>query len=77
MNRNMSSNLRNALGILLIAVGLVAIPIPIVPGLPLIAAGAALLGCHHPLIRYCRTWLQKRGVLKEDDSKGLLVRHWR
>jgi hypothetical protein len=67
----MSLNLRNAFGLLLIAVGLVAVPIPIVPGLPLIAAGTALLGHHHPLIRSCRTWLQKRGVLKGEKQRRM------
>ncbi|HTT22344.1 MAG TPA: PGPGW domain-containing protein [Candidatus Sulfotelmatobacter sp.] len=66
----MSLNLRNVFGIVLIAIGLVAVPIPIVPGLPLIVAGAALLGHHHPLIRSCRTWLQRRGFLKEGNSEG-------
>jgi uncharacterized protein YqgC (DUF456 family) len=56
--------LRNTLGMLLIVAGLVAVPLPIVPGFALIAAGAAVLGRHHPLIRSCRTWLQKRGILK-------------
>jgi hypothetical protein len=61
-------NLRNAFGFLLIAVGLIAIPIPIVPGFPLIAAGVALLGRRHPMILFCRAWLQKRGWLKRRTS---------
>jgi uncharacterized protein YqgC (DUF456 family) len=61
----MSSKLRHAFGILLIAVGLLAVPIPILPGIPIIAVGAALLGSRHPLIRSCRMWLQKRGFFKK------------
>lgn len=49
----------------LIAVGLVAIPIPVIPGIPLIAAGAAMLGSDHPLVRSCRTWLQNTWIRKE------------
>jgi hypothetical protein len=66
----MPASLRNVFGFLLIAVGLIGVPIPIVPGLPLIAAGVALLGCEHPLIRSCRTWLQKQGWLKREPGVG-------
>jgi uncharacterized protein YqgC (DUF456 family) len=55
---------------LLIITGLVLVPIPILPGLPLIAAGAALLGRQHPLIDASMAWLQKRGLLKNENSPG-------
>jgi uncharacterized protein YqgC (DUF456 family) len=55
---------RNACGIVLIVAGLIAMPIPIVPGVPLIAAGVAVLGNDHPLVRSCRTWLDVRGIWK-------------
>ncbi len=58
---SVSFSLRNTFGLFFIAVGLLAVPIPISPGLPFIAAGAALLGRHHPLVRYCRLWLEARG----------------
>jgi len=64
----MPLSLRNVAGFLLIVAGLAAVPIPILPGLPLIAAGAALLGQDHPFIRSCRAWLQKRGILKESPD---------
>ena len=60
----MTATMRRVCGFALIAVGLVAIPVPIVPGVPLIVAGAAMLGCNHPLVRICRTWLNNRGILK-------------
>jgi hypothetical protein len=56
---------RNAFGILLIAAGLVAVPISIVPRVPLIAAGMALLRRHRLLICSWRAWLHKQGFLKE------------
>ena len=52
---------RNALGILLIVLGILALPVPVVPGLPIIAAGAAVLGPCHPLVMSFRKWLKDRG----------------
>jgi uncharacterized protein YqgC (DUF456 family) len=66
----MPVNLRNVFGYLLIAMGFIAIPIPIVPGSPLIAAGMALLGRDHSAIRSCRTWLQRQGWLKQEPGVG-------
>ena len=62
--------LRNLFGYLLIAIGLIAVPVPIVPGSLLMAAGAALLGSDHPAIRPCRMWLQKQGWLKQEPGVG-------
>jgi hypothetical protein len=38
-------------GIALIVAGLLGTILPIIPGIPLLLAGAALLGAEHPLIR--------------------------
>jgi hypothetical protein len=46
----------------LVAVGLLAIPIPVIPGTALIAAGAAMIGSDHPFVRTFRAWLQRRGI---------------
>ena len=62
----MVSGLRNACGVALIVVGILAVPAPIVPGLPIIAAGVALLGDNHPLVRKCRAWLQKQWFWKKE-----------
>jgi hypothetical protein len=56
----------------LIAAGIVAIPIPVIPGIPLIMAGAAVLGSDHPLIRSGRTWLQNRGILRRERKNNEL-----
>jgi uncharacterized protein YqgC (DUF456 family) len=66
----MPVSLRNTRGLALIALGLVAMLIPIVPGLPLVTVGAALLGPNHHLIRFSGAWLQKRGFLKDRNPKG-------
>ena len=57
----MMATLRKACGMILIVAGLLALPIPVIPGCPFIAAGAALLGNDHPLVRSGRIWLQNRG----------------
>ena len=66
----MRALVRNACGIVLIVAGLIAMPIPIVPGVPLIVAGVAVLGNNHPLVRSCRTCLEVRGIWKR---KGIGV----
>ena len=67
--------LRKACGIGLIVAGLVAIPLPILPGLPLVLAGAAMLGIEHPAIRWCRQWLRNKGIKvlerKQDELAGM------
>ncbi len=64
--------IRRVCGIVLIAAGVLAIPIPVIPGIPLIVAGAAMLGSDHPLIRSGRTWLQDRGILTQERNKNEL-----
>ncbi len=68
----MLAALRRTSGIVLIAAGVLAIPIPVIPGIPLIVAGAAMLGSNHPLIRSGRSWLQNRGILKEERNQNEL-----
>ncbi len=50
--------IRRICGIVLIAAGVLATPIPVIPGIPLIVAGAAMLGSDHPLVRSGRNWLK-------------------
>lgn len=61
---------RTALGLVLIVAGLVAIPVPVLPGIPLFAAGVAMLGSDHALIRSGRSWLSKRGILKSETRSA-------
>jgi uncharacterized protein YqgC (DUF456 family) len=48
----------------------VAIPIPVIPGIPLIAAGAAMLGSGHPLVRSGRIWLRNLGILTQERNQN-------
>ena len=68
----MLAAIRRAFGIVWIAAGVLAIPIPVIPGIPLIAAGAAMLGSDHPLIRSVRTWLRNRGILTQERNQNEL-----
>lgn len=43
--------MRSVAGVTLIALGLVGIALPLMPGVPLLIAGAGLLGVDHPLRR--------------------------
>jgi uncharacterized protein YqgC (DUF456 family) len=70
-DNTMICTLRTTLGFLLIVAGVIALPIPILPGLPFIAAGATLLGPKHPLIHRCRVWLVQRGFMKDTASTGV------
>jgi len=57
--KSMPTAIRNACGLALIAAGLLAMPIPVIPGIPLIAAGVLMLGANHPIARASRACLQK------------------
>jgi uncharacterized protein YqgC (DUF456 family) len=56
--------LREISGVALLVAGAAGIVLPIVPGIPLIAAGVAVLGTDHALVRGSWKWLQKKGLLK-------------
>ena len=68
----MLSAIRRTCGVVLIGAGLLAIAIPVIPGIPLIVAGAAVLGRDHPLIRSGRAWLRSRGMLKQERNQNEL-----
>jgi hypothetical protein len=54
-------HLRLISGIVLLVCGLLGLILPIIPGIPLLIAGAALLGFDHPLIRpFARRFAQWR-----------------
>ena len=68
----MQAAIRRVLGVVLIAAGVLAMPIPVIPGIPLVVAGAAMLGSDHPLIRSGRTWLRKQGILTQERNQNEL-----
>lgn len=55
----MTSAARNICGVTLIGVGIIAMPLPVLPGIPIVLAGVALLGREHPLVSRCVRWLPK------------------
>ena len=56
-------------GILLIAAGLIAMPLPILPGIPIVLAGVALLGKNHPLARRLWTWVERTRAALIEKTK--------
>jgi uncharacterized protein YqgC (DUF456 family) len=55
----MTARLREISGLALVAAGIAGCLLPIIPGIPLIIAGAAVLGTDHTLVRRSRNWLEK------------------
>jgi uncharacterized membrane protein YbaN (DUF454 family) len=55
-----ATGIRAVGGILLIVVGLLGLVLPVIPGVPLLLAGVALLGQDHPLVRPALAWLRRR-----------------
>jgi len=47
----MPGYLKMAAGIALLIVGVAGLVLPLIPGVPLLIAGAAILGPRHPIIR--------------------------
>ena len=63
---------RKIAGFVFIVAGLVAMPVPVIPGIPLIAAGVAMLGSDNTLVRTGWTWLRNRGIMKNERTKNEL-----
>jgi uncharacterized protein len=76
--RPMSHKLRELSGFGLVALGVVGCLLPIIPGIPFLAAGVAVLGTDHVLVRRSRAWLEGKGIMKRpqrDDSRADLDPH--
>jgi hypothetical protein len=57
-------------GCTLIFVGLLGMVLPIIPGIPILVAGVAMLGTEHPLIRpFTRRFAQLRQRYSRSQSK--------
>ena len=68
---NMSHVVRTVVGVVLLILGVIGSLLPIVPGFVFFAAGIAVLGTDHAIVRRFqpyvlrgRAWLEKRGILK-------------
>ncbi len=62
---------RTAIGVALLILGAIGSLLPIVPGFVFFAAGIAVLGTDHAIVRRLmpyvhrvRAWLERRGILK-------------
>jgi uncharacterized membrane protein YbaN (DUF454 family) len=60
----MTARSREISGLALVAAGIAGCLLPLLPGIPLIVAGAAILGTDHALVRRSRSWLEKKKILK-------------
>ena len=60
-------------GVLLIGQGLIGMLMPVLPGIPLLLAGVALLGSDHPWVRpimaRLRLW-RRKGTQRQPDEPG-------
>ncbi len=52
----MRQGARRAIGLVLIVVGTLGMLLPLMPGIPLVVAGLALLGWDRPILRRLREW---------------------
>jgi uncharacterized membrane protein YbaN (DUF454 family) len=73
---------RTAAGVSLLVVGVIGCILPVMPGIPFLVAGVAVLGTDHaivrrgrqwlysdhPRIRRIRGWLERQGILKAHQS---------
>jgi uncharacterized membrane protein YbaN (DUF454 family) len=73
---------RTGAGIGLLIVGVIGLILPIIPGIPILIAGVAVLGTdhaivqrgrkwlhsEHPLMRRVRGWLERAGILKRHQD---------
>ncbi len=66
----MAAKFRETGGIALVLAGIAGLVLPVIPGFVLIAAGVAVLGTDHALVRPMRAWLAKRRLRDEGWSEA-------
>ena len=57
-------SIRTVVGLALIVVGLAGLVLPVVPGLPILFAGLAVLGSEHPVRQAIMRRLQRWGLVR-------------
>jgi uncharacterized protein YqgC (DUF456 family) len=60
----MRDSIRTAAGLVLIVVGVAGLVLPVLPGIPILIAGLALLGTDHPVRVAVTRRLQRWGLMK-------------
>jgi hypothetical protein len=56
-------------GLILVAAGLLGVILPIIPGVPLLLAGVAILGVDHPVLRPVTATLRRWGIIKSRHAR--------
>jgi uncharacterized protein len=64
----MSEVLRQTGGVALIVIGIAGCLLPILPGIPFLLAGVAVLGTDHVLVRSAHGWLRRKGLIKKEPE---------
>ena len=65
---NLMVRLREAAGFALLITGLLGLVLPIIPGVPLLAAGVATLGSDHPMVQRLDRW--RNSFRRRSSSSG-------
>lgn len=72
----MSHIVRTVIGVGLLTLGVIGSLLPVIPGFVFFAAGIAVLGTDHvivrrfrPLVSRVRAWLEQRGIWKSRQPK--------
>ena len=73
--RSLRHVVRTVIGVALLILGAIGSLVPVVPGFVFFAAGIAVLGTDHAIVRRLmpyvhrlRAWLERRGILKAHKS---------
>lgn len=64
----MKKQLKLMSGIGLLLLGVLGMILPIMPGIPFLIAGAAILGSEHPLIRPFKRWFDRAKKKFEEEK---------
>ena len=62
-------SIRAVAGLVLLVIGVAGLVLPILPGIPLMIAGLALLGTDHPVNVAIRRRLERWGIMKPDGRR--------
>jgi uncharacterized protein YqgC (DUF456 family) len=63
-------SIRTGAGLVLVVVGIAGLVLPVVPGIPIMIAGLALLGTEHPVRVAITRRLQRWGVMKTPPASS-------
>jgi hypothetical protein len=67
---------RSAAGIFLILFGILGCVLPVIPGLPILAAGILLLGPNHWIVRKGRKWIHEKREQAAASPRFRKIHDW-